>query len=59
MTILLFPGRHLLNTAYQAQYLRRILQMPLAQLDFWQGKRPPLNEPIDHIHDGMIYFSCS
>jgi len=49
MTTLLFPGRHLLNTAYQAQYLRQILQMPLDQLDFWQGKYPPFTEPIDQI----------
>ena len=49
MTILLFPGRHLLNTAYQAQYLRRILQMPLAQLEFWQDQPPPFDEPIDQI----------
>lgn len=49
MTILLFPGRHLLNTTYQAHYLRQLLQMPLDQLDFWQGKRPLSNSPIDQI----------
>lgn len=49
MTILLFPGRHLLNTTYQAQYLRQILQIPLNELDFWQEKSPPFTEPIDQI----------
>ncbi|MCB8987343.1 MAG: methyltransferase domain-containing protein [Ardenticatenaceae bacterium] len=49
MTYLLFPGRHLLNTSFQAQYLRRVLQMPLDQLDFLPGKRPPDAQPLDQV----------
>lgn len=49
MTTLLFPGRHLLNTSYQAHYLRRIVQIPLDQLVFWQGQNPAITEPIDQI----------
>jgi SAM-dependent methyltransferase len=49
MTFLLFPGRHLLNTVYQAQYLRQILRIPLDQLTFWQGENPSLTTPIDQI----------
>ncbi len=50
MTYLLFPGRHLLNTAFQERYLRTILQMPLAELDFWQGAPwPSASKPLDHI----------
>jgi hypothetical protein len=40
MTILLFPGRHLLNTAFQEQYLRKVLCMPLDRLDFLDGRQP-------------------
>lgn len=51
MTCLLFPGRHLLNTAFQAQYLRSIVQMPLAALDFLAGPAPagdlaPINQIV-------------
>lgn len=49
MTCLLFPGRHLLNTAFQAQYLRSIVQMPLAALDFLAapaGDLAPINQII-------------
>lgn len=49
MTYLLFPGRHLLNTTFQEQYLRTILQMPLAELSFWQEQRPQASTPLDHI----------
>ena len=49
MTHLLFPGRHLLNTAFQAHYLRGILQMPLTQLSFLEGTPTPNLPPIDHI----------
>lgn len=46
---MLFPGRHLLTTAFQARYLRGLLQMPLAQLPFLHGRLPPTHEPIDQI----------
>lgn len=49
MTHLLFPGRHLLNTTFQEQYLRSLLAMPLAQLDFLDGERPPDSGPIDSV----------
>ncbi len=49
MTFLLFPGRHLLNTAYQERYLRRLVQVPLDRLDFLDGQRPATHEPIDQI----------
>lgn len=49
MTILLFPGRHLVNTAFQSRYLRSLLQMPIAELTFMDGKRPSLDDPIDQI----------
>ncbi len=49
MTVLLFPGRHLLHTAFQAQYLHRVLQLPLNQLDFLDGKKPETDELINQI----------
>lgn len=49
MTTLLFPGRHLLNTTFQAQYLREVLQMPLSELEFVEGVAPPYDEPINSI----------
>ncbi len=49
MTYLLFPGRHLLNTAFQEQYLRTILQMPLEGLNFWRGHAPVVPDHLDHI----------
>lgn len=49
MTYLLFPGRHLLNTSFQADYLRRVLQMPLDHLDFLPGPRPPQARPLDQV----------
>ncbi len=49
MTILLFPGRHLLNTAFQEQYLRGLLRMPLAALPFLDERRSTTATPIDQI----------
>ena len=49
MTYLLFPGRHLLHTSFQEQYLRQVLQAPLAQLDWWQGVQPAAAAPLNHI----------
>ncbi|MBK6325303.1 MAG: hypothetical protein IPF56_05065 [Chloroflexi bacterium] len=49
MTFLLFPGRHLLNTSFQARYLQQILQMPLAQLTFLAGAPPPASGPLDQV----------
>lgn len=49
MTVLLFPGRHLLNTAFQEQYLRGLLRMPLTALPFVDAQRPATGTPIDQI----------
>ena len=48
MAYLLFPGRHLLNSAFQARYLRGVLQMPPEELQFWgHAAAPPT--PLAHI----------
>ncbi len=49
MTTLLFPGRHLLHTTFQEQYLRRVLGTPLDGLSFLAGPRPAGTAPIDQI----------
>lgn len=48
MTVLLFPGRHLLHTAFQEGYLRRIVRMPLDRLTFFDAPLPAL-PPLDQI----------
>jgi SAM-dependent methyltransferase len=49
MTILLFPGRHLLHTTYQEQYLRAVVQTRLNQMEFLSGPQPQVSVPIDTI----------
>jgi hypothetical protein len=49
MSYVLFPGRHLLNTAYQARYLTGILQMPPQTLPFLDGASPAISEPVDQV----------
>lgn len=49
MTTLLFPGRHLLNTVYQENYLHSLAGKSLDALSWWEGKRPASAEPIDQI----------
>lgn len=49
MTILLFPGRHLLQTAFQEQYLRAVVQAPLDRLKFLPGSQLQVSAPIDTI----------
>ena len=49
MTYLLFPGRHLVTTAFQENYLRRVIGMPLAELDWLDQAPPPALPPIDQI----------
>ena len=44
MSTLLFPGRHLVNTAFQARYLQGILRMPVDALSFL-GAPPPAGHP--------------
>lgn len=50
MSIVLLPGRHVLNTSFQEQYLFSILRRPIAELAIWDGKgsqRP--TEPLDTV----------
>ena len=49
MTVLLFPGRHLLHTSFQEQYLRRVIGMPPASLELIGQPPPPDASPIDTI----------
>jgi SAM-dependent methyltransferase len=49
MTVLLFPGRHLLQTNFQEQYLRAIVQSPLDRLEFLPGVSCRATTPIDTI----------
>ncbi len=49
MTYLLFPGRHLLNTSFQADYLRGVLQMPLDRLKFLPETKQPASGPLDQV----------
>ncbi|MCS7075039.1 MAG: class I SAM-dependent methyltransferase, partial [Bacteroidia bacterium] len=45
---LLFPGRHLLNTQFQEQYLRSVLKMPFEKLHFWK-KSPSFTGELTEI----------
>ncbi len=49
MTILLFPGRHLLQSAFQEQYLRDIVNTPLDKLEFLPGSQLQVSDPIDTV----------
>jgi hypothetical protein len=49
MTNLLFPGRHLLQTNFQEQYLRAVVQTPLERLHFLPGPPRIPHAPIDTI----------
>ena len=49
MTTLLFPGRHLLNTAYQENYLHNLVDRPLDTLSWWKGKAPASAKPLEQI----------
>ena len=46
---LLFPGRHLLHTRFQEEYLARLLQTPVRELEFLDGKSPEHDETIDEL----------
>lgn len=48
MTILLFPGRHLLHTTFQMTYLRQILTAPPTALAFWR-QPAAVAEPITQV----------
>lgn len=49
MSILLFPGRHLVMTAFQEQYLRMVMQMPLRDLHWHKNRFPAFDQPLNHI----------
>ncbi|MBK9050705.1 MAG: hypothetical protein IPL78_07260 [Chloroflexi bacterium] len=49
MSYLLFPGRHLLNTTFQARYLRGVLQMPPGELQFWGTAAATPASPLNQI----------
>jgi hypothetical protein len=49
MTNLLFPGRHLLQTTFQEQYLAAVVQAPLDRLAFLPGPQWRIEGPIDTI----------
>jgi SAM-dependent methyltransferase len=45
MSFLLFPGRHLVNTVFQEQYLKRVLTEPTATLPGFLAGRAPVAKP--------------
>ena len=49
MTYLLFPGRHLVNTVFQEQYLKRVLNEPPAALPGFPAGRAPIQKPPEEI----------
>jgi hypothetical protein len=50
MSFLLFPGRHLVNTEFQEQYLKRVLTEPPASLPgFLAGAAPLSKSPTEII----------
>lgn len=48
MAYLLFPGRHVLNTRFQEEYLFSVLNRPINQLALWNGNRRP-HEPLTEV----------
>ncbi|MES3005202.1 MAG: methyltransferase domain-containing protein [Patescibacteria group bacterium] len=49
MAYLLFPGRHLLTTAFQQNYLWDILRLPVSKLDLVGDYKGDSNDKITHI----------
>jgi hypothetical protein len=49
MSFLLFPGRHLANTTFQASYLRQTLNHPLDELSFIAAPPKGLTDPLDAV----------
>ncbi|MBU1704952.1 MAG: hypothetical protein KJ922_06315, partial [Nanoarchaeota archaeon] len=43
MANILFPGRHLLQTKFQQEYLSEVLGSPVDQLDMLEGTKPKGN----------------
>ncbi len=49
MAYLLFPGRHLLMTQFQRDYLWSVLRLPISKLDLLGEYKGDTNETINHI----------
>ena len=49
MATLLFPGRHIINTRFQEQYLFEVLGRPLAQLEILNRGAIGEEETLDQI----------
>ncbi|MEK6846320.1 MAG: methyltransferase domain-containing protein [Nanoarchaeota archaeon] len=56
MVTLLFPGRHLLNTRFQEEYLYSVLQRPLKEVGIW-GDSPLRDSP--HTLDSIVFAITS
>lgn len=49
MSFLLFPGRHLVNTTFQEQYLKRVLTEPPASLPGFMAGKAKISKPPTEI----------
>jgi len=49
MATLLFPGRHIVNTRFQEQYLSEVLGRPLGQLEVWNRGKLGEAETLDKV----------
>ena len=49
MSFIIFPGRHLLNTRFQASYLQHVLSRPVQQLEWQDGRSPPFDDPFSQV----------
>jgi cyclopropane fatty-acyl-phospholipid synthase-like methyltransferase len=49
MAYLLFPGRHLLTTAFQRDYLWEVLRLPISKLSILGDYKGSQDDKIDHI----------
>ena len=49
MAYLLFPGRHLLNTRFQDEYLLGVLRLPIKKLDLLGSSKVDPEDKITHI----------
>src|SRR3989338_9820217 len=56
MVHLLFPGRHLVNTRFQEDYLRQVLGVPLGDLKFLHRAQ---NLPEDGTLDDIVFAITS
>ena len=49
MSTLLFPGRHLVNTRFQQEYLRQLIGRRPAEIPDWRGRGARPATPIDRV----------